>query len=341
VSWALLVLLILGLALALAAAVHRRSQARELVHVLAERQDARRRGSDKARLQFPAVDLTNCLGCGLCVQACPEEGVLEMIHGQAMVVHGARCVGHGLCATACPTAAISITLGDLSDRRDIPAISPSLEARGSPGLFLAGEVTGYALIRTAITHGTSVADEVARRCAANAGKPAPSKGDVLDLVVVGAGPAGIACALRAKELGLHFVVIDQEELGGTVAKYPRRKLVMTQPVTLPLHGKLTQTTYEKEELIAIWKEVVTRHELPIRTGVAYRGVERHADGVHEVTTTAGPIRARNVCIAIGRRGSPRKLGVPGEDRWESQARSGRTWATTWSTPTRTRAGESS
>jgi len=312
VSWTLLALLIVGLALALATVVHRRVERQELARVLAERQDARRRGSDKARLQFPAVDLTNCVGCSLCVQACPEEGVLEMVHGQAMVVHGARCVGHGLCATACPTAAISVTLGDLSGRRDIPAISASLEARGSPGLFLAGEVTGYALVRTAITHGTSVADEVARRVADRAPDGAASD-DTLDLLIVGAGPAGIACALRAKELGLRFVVIEQEELGGTVAKYPRRKLVMTQPVTLPLHGKLTKTTYTKEELVAIWEDVVRRHEVPIRTGVAYRGLERIAGGVHEVTTTAGPFRARNVCVAIGRRGSPRKLKVPGED----------------------------
>jgi len=313
VTWTLLALLIVGLALALAAVVHRRSQSHELLRVLAERNDAQRRGSDKARLQFPAVDLTNCVGCGLCVQACPESGVLDMVHGQAMVVHGARCVGHGVCATACPTAAIAVTLGDLSDRRDIPAISESLEVRGSPGLFLAGEVTGYALVRTAITHGTSVADEVARRCADGGRDGVARDADVLDLVVVGAGPAGIACALRAKEAGLHFVVIEQEELGGTVAKYPRRKLVMTQPVALPLYGRLTQTTYEKEELVEIWEQVVSRHELPIRTGVGFRGGVRLANGVHEVTTTAGPLRARNVCMAIGRRGSPRKLGVPGED----------------------------
>jgi len=308
VSWTLLLLLIVGLALALASVVHRRVQVRDLDHVLAERQDARRRGSHEARLQYPAVDLTNCIGCGLCVRACPEEGVLELVHGQAMVVHGARCVGHGVCATACPTAAVSVTLGDLSARRDIPAISESLEAHGTPGLYLAGEVTGYALVRTAIAHGASVADEVARK------RDRAARDDgVFDLVIVGAGPAGLACALRSKELGLRFVVIEQEELGGTVAKYPRRKLVMTQPVTLPLYGRLKRTTYRKEELVEIWAEIIEKHRIPIRTGVAYRGNVRGADGVHEVQTTGGPLRARNVCVAIGRRGSPRKLGVPGEE----------------------------
>ena len=306
-SWALLGLLVVGLALALAVLVHRRAQLRDLESVLSERDDAKRRGSDKARLQHPAVDLTNCIGCGLCVTACPEEGVLQMAHGQATVVHGARCVGHGLCADACPTAAIAVTLGDLSQRRDIPAISESLEAKGVPGLFLAGEVTGYALIRTAISHGTAVADEVARRRSAGT-----HDGEALDLLIVGAGPAGIACALRAKELGMRFLVVEQEELGGTVAKYPRRKLVMTQPVVLPLHGRLTRTTYRKEELMELWRDIVLRHDLPIRTGVAYRGVEPAAGGGHVVQTSVGPLRARNVCVAIGRRGSPRKLDVPGE-----------------------------
>jgi len=274
----------------------------------ADRRQAKERGSHRARLQHPVVDLTNCIGCGLCVAACPEEGVLDLLHGQAIVVHGARCVGHGRCAEVCPTAGLAVTLGDLSDRRDIPAIDSNLEVRNSPGLYLAGEVTGYALVRTAISHGVAVADEVAaRRTTMRSGPPGN-----LDLLVVGAGPAGIACALQAKKAGLDFVVLEQEELGGTVAKYPRRKLVMTQPVDLPLYGRLARTSYEKEELTDLWTELVRRYEIPVRTGVAFTGLDREAD-CYRVPTPDGEIRARSVCIAIGRRGRPRKLGVPGEE----------------------------
>jgi thioredoxin reductase len=202
--------------------------------------------------------------------------------------------------------AIALTLGDIAQRNDIPVISDALEAEGQDGLFLAGEVTGYALVRTAIAHGTAVADEVARRTA-----QAPH--GELDLVIVGAGPAGLACALQAKAHGLSFIVLEQEDLGGTVAKYPRRKLVMTQPVELPLYGRLSRTSYTKEELIELWRDVAQKHELPIRTGQIFVGLTRREDRAYVVATSTGAFVARNVCLALGRRGTPNKLGVPGEE----------------------------
>jgi len=203
---------------------------------------ARERGSNAARLQHPAIDLSQCIGCGACVRACPEEGVLALMHGQAVVVHGARCVGHGLCAAACPTGAISLTLGDLAKRRDLPALTPELEAVGVPGLFLAGELGGFALVRTAVAQGVAAADGAARRVAGAkpagvavyaGGSQAGENGNgLLDLLIVGAGPGGLACSLRAKERELHFLAIEQESrLGGTVAGYPRRKMVMTSRST--------------------------------------------------------------------------------------------------------------
>jgi thioredoxin reductase/Pyruvate/2-oxoacid:ferredoxin oxidoreductase delta subunit len=311
VSFGLLVgvALVLGVTLLLTAA--RRVELERMARGLEERAEARRRGSDRARLQVPHVDLTRCLGCGTCVAACPEEGVLDMLHGQAVVVHGARCVGHGNCARECPTGAIVVTLADLESRNDMPALTSSFEAVGSPGLFLAGEVTGYALVRTAVEQGTAVADEVAGRVRAANGSARAD--DAHDLIVVGAGPAGLACSLRAKEHALDFVAIERESLGGTVASYPRRKLVMTQPVDLPLVGRLGRKTYEKEELIAIWEEAARAQTLPIRTGVRLSEVAAREDGTFAVRTDGGELRARNVCLALGRRGSPRKLGVPGED----------------------------
>lgn len=287
----------------------RRRADAHLARELAERERARTQGSHRARLQYPQVDLSRCIGCGSCVTACPEEGVLGLVHGQAVVLHGARCVGHGKCAEACPVNALSVTLGDLSERRDIPVLTSQLESPHVPGLFLAGEITGYALIRTAVAHGTAVADEVARRTREQRAKP----GDVLDLVIVGAGPAGLSCSLEAKSHGLSFVTIEQSDLGGTVAKYPRRKLVMTQPVELPLAGRLDRSTYEKEELVELWNKVAVDHELPIRTGLEFRGLDRDPQGVFLVYTGVETLRARNVCLALGRRGTPRKLGVPGEE----------------------------
>lgn len=275
------------------------------------RTQAKSRGSHKARLLHPEIDLSKCIGCGACVRACPEDGVLDLLHGQAVVVHGARCVGHGRCAEACPTSGIALTFADLERRSDLPVISEEFEAIGVPGLYLAGELTGFSLVRTAVSHGASVATAIARKRAA---APAPSEVEVLDLLVVGAGPAGVSCALRAKELDLAFRVIDQaDEVGGTVAAYPRRKLVMTQPMHLPLHGKLPELEYQKEDLVNLWDDLSRRHALPIQTGVRLTGVVRDEHGVFTAHTSAGAVRARNVCLALGRRGTPRKLGVPGEE----------------------------
>ncbi len=329
-SWYLLLVLTLAIALSLLLLMQRRVQIRRDREKSQQLTVARERGSDKARLQHPYVDLSRCIGCGTCIKACPEDGVLELIHGQAVIVHGARCVGHGLCAEACPVAGIALTLGDIRERNDLPALNDELEVVGVPGLFIAGELGGFALVRTAVTQGTSAANAVAKRAkrvqslvtagAAEEAQDGPSLAgqavDAYDVIVIGAGPAGLACTLRAKELGLNTLTIDQiDRLGGTVAQYPRKKLVMTQPMDLPLYGRLKKLSYFKEELIDLWEEIAREQRLSILLGVRAKKVERiEEDEVIQVETNAGSFRGRNVVMSLGRRGTPRKLGVPGEDK---------------------------
>lgn len=318
-AWLLPWLPALALAVVCLLLLRRREELQQWAGSVHERAQAKDRGSHEARLQHPAIDLSLCMGCGLCVKACPEDGVLGIMYGQAVVVHGARCVGHARCAEACPAGAIAVTLGDLSKRRDVPALQEDFEAVGVPGLFLAGEISGYALVRTAVTQGVAVADAVSRRLGADPriASDSPVQGDaqsVVDLLVVGAGPAGIACSLRAKERGIPFLMVEQaDQLGGTVSSYPRRKMVMTQPVDLPLHGRLPQLSYQKEQLVELWERLASENGLPVRTGVQVTDVRRNGSGVFQVATSSGPITARHVCLALGRRGTPRKLGIPGED----------------------------
>ena len=305
-TWTLLLAMHVVLALALAAAWHRRVERQRQQEVLDEREAHSGRSVEAAPLQTPVIDLSRCLGCGTCVRSCPEDGVLQLVHGQASVVNAAACVGHGNCVAECPVGAVTLTQGDLSARRDVPVLEESLQAVGAPGLFLAGEITARALIRTATQQGAQVVRSLGATKRAGAGE--------LDLVIVGAGPGGLSAALAAREAGLEFVLLDQETVvGGTVAKYPRRKLVLTEPIELPLHGRMPQREYEKEELVQLWQELAERHALPFRGGVRLERVERCEHGGFVVHTDAGEFAARNVVLAVGRRGTPRRLGVPGED----------------------------
>ncbi len=378
-SWTVLIVLVIALGVALCALLLRRRELARMSQSLAERERSTRDGAAGALLRHPVIDLSRCLGCGTCVAVCPEGGVLDVVHGQAVVINGARCQGISACERECPVGAVTVTLANVEERRDIPVLTSELEAVGTPGLFLAGEVTAHALIKNAIDQGTAVAAEIARRTALapQAAAPAPraaavpdeafaasgarrdggapsalleteewsaessasasarssasellrsgsfgasaprsnsSDDEVVDVCVVGAGPAGLACALEAQRLGLSLVVLEQEsEIGGTVAKYPRRKLVMTQPVDVPQLGRLKKTSYSKEELIDLWQELVTRYELPLQYNEVFQGVERDSRGIFEVRTSAHIWRARHVCLAMGRRGTPNKLGIPGEE----------------------------
>lgn len=338
-GWVPLSALAVLAALALLVAWSRRRELQSMERAVGERADAERRvaqaGTAATQLQHPIVDLSRCLGCGKCVEACPEQGVLQMVHGQAAVVAGTRCVGHAACERECPVGAITVTLAAAKERRDVPALTPELEAIGTPGLFLAGEVTAHALIHVAIEQGTRVAAAVAQRREAAARSPRangaaaaqcadPTGGSVpdrdaadrneVDLLIVGTGPAGFACALEARRRGLRFGVLDHAAtVGGTVARYPRGKLVVTRPVVLPLHGKLAKLEYAKEELVALWERIAAQHALPVEHGVELLDVRREADGTFVLLTTKGERRARAVCLALGRRGVPRRLGVPGEE----------------------------
>jgi thioredoxin reductase (NADPH) len=253
----------------------------------------------------PKIDFQTCVGSGSCVDACPEQDVIRVVDGKAAVVNPQVCIGHGECLRACPTDAIALVMG--TDKRgvDIPLLKADFQT-DVPGLYIVGELGGMGLIYNATTQALQAVKALV------ATKP-PKVDGVHQLVIVGCGPAGLAASLAAKEAGLDFVTVDQESIGGTVLHYPRHKIVMTRPVVLPLYGKLQFTEVSKEALLDVWKEILAKTGLEVRTGVRVEGVKRGDDGVFTLTTSAGTLRTQRVLLAMGRRGSPRKLGVPGEE----------------------------
>jgi len=260
---------------------------------------------DKPRAQHPMVDVSRCIGCGSCVKACPEGGVLGLINGKAAIINGLRCVGHGLCADACPVEAVVIGMGDVSQRDDLPQLDGHYESN-VPGVFIVGELGGLALIKNAIMQGTLAARAIASQLEAR--DPLP---DTWDLLVVGAGPAGMATALEAHRLGLKPLLLDSKEPGGTILHYPRKKLVLTRPIEIPTYGWLTNPEYPKEQLLEIWSQALGSAQLEIRSNARVSDVQAAGD-LLKVSAGDQQFLARRVVLAMGRGGTPRKLGVPGE-----------------------------
>jgi thioredoxin reductase/Pyruvate/2-oxoacid:ferredoxin oxidoreductase delta subunit len=266
--------------------------------------------SEGPKAQHPHIDTAWCIGCGSCTSVCPEGDVLAMIGGKAAIVNGHKCIGHALCAEACPVGAITMVMASPAMGADMPRLTPEYET-SVENLFIVGELGGLALIKNAVNQGRDCVDTIAARLSARGAAPAAS--DVFDLLIVGAGPAGISASLRAIERKLNYITIERDEIGGTVAKYPRQKLVMTSPVEFPMYGKFKKTELSKENLLAFWDMVLNRADFNVRTDEKVEDIKQGADGVFTVASPHNQYRARAVILALGRTGTPRKLGVKGEE----------------------------
>lgn len=285
-----------------------------LYMVLRWRTEARSRATKEAAAEagllepaslHPKIDTAKCLGCGACVRACPEGDILGMINGKAELVEPTHCIGHGACREACPYDAITLVFGTERRGVDIPHVSPDFQTN-VPGIFIAGELGGMGLIRNAIEQGCQAVESIRKL-------PGGRSSQGYDVIIVGAGPAGFSASLAAKKHRLRYLTIEQESFGGTVAHYPRGKVVMTAPATLPLGGKLKFRTVSKEKLLKVWKDILRKTRLKIKYGEEVKTITRRGSAF-EVRTTRGSYLTTYVLLAIGRRGTPRKLDVEGEDQ---------------------------
>ena len=280
---------------------HRLHQRNLRVH-----QEALQAGLGEPASLHPIINPAICIGCGSCVKACPEmpqHAVLGMISGKAQLISPTECIGHGACRTACPVGAIQLVFGTAKRGVDLPRVTPWFETN-VPGIFVAGELGGMGLIRNAVEQGQQAVNQIHTR--------RPRGGKDLDVVIIGAGPAGFAASLAALERRMRFVTLEQESLGGCVFQYPRGKIVMTQPARLPIVGYIKLNTTSKEDLLDLWHSIEKKANLKISYREHVEAIERIDNGFI-VRSTSGEYRTQSVLLAIGRRGTPRKLGVAGED----------------------------
>jgi len=253
----------------------------------------------------PYVDLNSCIGSGACITACPEKDILGITDGVATVINTTNCVGHGACFHACPVEAISLRIGTESRGVDLPHVSEEYETN-IRGMYIAGELGGMGLIKNSVEQGMQAIESIVKN-------KRPSRESILDVVIIGAGPAGISASLAAKKHGLTAITLEQDSLGGTVYTFPRSKIVMTAPMELPLYGKVKLHDTSKEELLKLWKKVISEHDLEILENTKVEGITPIEKGIFKIRTNTGQeYLCHQVLLSIGRRGTPRKLGIPGE-----------------------------
>jgi thioredoxin reductase len=253
----------------------------------------------------PVVDINSCIRTGACISACPEKDILGIRNGKATIINASHCVGHGACFHACPVEAISLCIGTEKRGVDLPHVNQQFESN-VPGIFIAGEIGGMGLIKNAVEQG--------RQAVENLTKTLDKKVTAdYDLIVVGAGPAGISATLTAKKNNLKVLTVDQDTLGGTVFNFPRAKIIMTSPMELPLYGKVKLNETSKEQLLKLWQDVLGKNNITIVENTKIETIVAHPGYFVVGGSNCKDYTTQKVLLAIGRRGSPRKLNIPGEE----------------------------
>ena len=191
----------------------------------------------------------------------------------------------------------------------LPIVDGNFESN-VPGIYVIGDVTGLPLVKVAANHGTELLAKMEKQ-----GRFKTKAEEGLDLVIIGAGPAGLSAALEAQSRGLRYVVLERAKVASTVRSFPPGKKVYAEPRFLKNLSQIaSEGDKEKDAFIAMVEDLVAEKGLQIKEGVEVTAVKRRDEHRFTIETDGGKtFEAANVVVAVGRQGQPRLLEAPGAD----------------------------
>lgn len=181
------------------------------------------------------------------------------------------------------------------------------------GVYIVGDLTGVPLLKLASESGAKVVKHIMADKDFAAGRG--TGGAVRDVLIIGGGPAGVACALACGKQGLDYEILESADLFSTLENFPKGKPILAKPDGYKEESPLSIQDGNKETLLADLRKQIEGMALRVRTGVRVEAIKRGKaeGGLLTLETDQGPLQAARVVVAIGKTGDARRLGVPGEN----------------------------
>lgn len=250
---------------------------------------------------YPAINKSLCVGCGTCVLACKNKKTLYVIDGKSTLVNPLTCDCCGECEKACPMGANQLIEYGKKMKVQMPDTDENFETN-IKGIYIIGSLAGAGLIKEAINQGRLVLNHIMKDVF-------PDK--VPQVLIIGSGPAGLSALLSCQKFGLPATCLEKEETANTIKNFPKKKVVMAEPVEMPLYGPLWIGHTTKEKLLAVWSKILRATKAPVTTGARLEKIEKNGDRFI-VSASGREYVCDKIVLALGTRGEPRKLNVPGE-----------------------------
>ncbi len=250
----------------------------------------------------PVINRSLCVGCGTCVLTCRRKGTLFVISGKSTLINPLACDGCGECEKACPMGANVMVEYGKGLKVRVPDLDTNQESNVK-GIYVIGSLAGAGLIKEAINQGRAVLNQIMKDVFP---EEAPR------ILIVGSGPAGLSAYLSCRRFGLPAVCLEKDAEANTIRNFPKKKVVMAEPADMPLFGPLWIGNTTREKLLEVWEKILRTTKAQVTVGAILESVRKEGDRF-VVSASGVDYVCDRIILAMGTRGNPRKLGVPGEN----------------------------